>query len=270
MRLIGAILGDMIGAPFEFDRGDKTKDFELFTENTAFTDDTVMTIAVADALLSVAEDAGEKEIKDAVVSSMLKWGAKYPNAGYGGAFAQWLHEPNPQPYGSWGNGAAMRISPVAWMYSSLSRVVEVARWVTEVTHDHLEGIRGAEATVSAIYWAAEAGLDNIGSVKKKVERKYFYDLDRTCDEIRPTYYHVESCQETVPQAIIAFLESTDFEDAIRNAVSLGGDSDTLACITGSIAEAFYGGVPRELENECLKRLTPDIIDVLERFNAVCY
>ena len=258
--MYGAILGDMIGASYEFDMGDKTKDFPLFSDKTGFTDDTVMTIAVCDALLSGEQDS--VGIKVLVTESMQRWGKKYPYAGYGRMFMQWLNAQYPEPYGSFGNGSAMRVSSVGWLYKSLDRTRDVARLTAEVTHNHPEGIIGAEATASAIYLARNGYTKN--SIREYITEEFGYDLSRTCDEIRPTYHHVESCQETVPEAITAFLEGTSFEDVIRTAVSLGGDSDTLTCISGSIAEAFYG-VPDELKSECRHRVPFEMVMVLDRF-----
>ena len=274
--MYGAILGDMIGAPYEFDRGGKTKDFPLFSHGSHFTDDTAMTIAVADALLEAGEaaerdgaakDAGtgsaaDDVIRKALVRSMHRWGERYPDAGYGGRFYGWLFSGSTEPYGSYGNGSAMRVSSAGWLYDTLEETRRVARLTADVTHNHPEGIRGAEAAASAIF------LARCGSSKEEIKeyiiREFGYDLSRTCDEIRPFYHHVESCQKTVPEAITAFLEGTDFEDVIRTAVSLGGDCDTLTCIAGGIAEAFYG-VPEEMKAECRKRLPKDMLEVLDRF-----
>ena len=262
--MYGAILGDMIGAPYEFDRGNKTKDFPLFSADSEFTDDSVMTIAVADALMeSMGED--DEQIKKTLVSSMQKWGRRYPYAGYGGRFIHWLHAQDPQPYGSYGNGSAMRVSSVGWLFDTLEETRRMARVTAEVSHNHPEGLKGAEATASAIFLARTgAGKEDI---RDFIVGEFEYDLSRTCDEIRPTYHHVESCQETVPEAITAFLEGESFEDVVRTAVSLGGDCDTLTCIAGSIAEAFYG-VPDELREECRKRLPKDMLAVLDRFEDV--
>ena len=260
--LYGAILGDMVGAPFEFDRGGKTKDFKMFTKDSHFTDDTVMTVAIAEALLSVPPTAKEDKVKNAVVNSMLYWGRRYPKAGYGGAFGLWLASDKPQPYNSWGNGSAMRVSPVAWWADDLSRVIEVARWTAEVSHNHPEGVRGAVATATAIFLARKG--ESKEYIRKYLEKRYFYGFDRTCDEIRPAYHHVESCQETVPEALTAFFEGETFEDVIRTAVSLGGDCDTLTCISGSVADAFYG-VPKKMVKECQKRLTTDLLDAVTDF-----
>ncbi len=261
MNMFGAILGDIIGSPYEFDKGNKSKEFPLFVKDSEFTDDTVMTIAVADALMNVKE-MDEEIIKKAIIKSMQKWGHKYPYAGYGGMFIHWLESTDPQPYGSFGNGSAMRVSSIAWLFNDLDKVKQVSRWSAEVSHNHVEGIKGASATACAIFMA-RTGYDK-SAIKQYIEDEFGYDLDRSCDEIRPTYHHVESCQQTVPEAIIAFLEGNDFEDVIRNAVSLGGDCDTLTAIAGSIAEGYYG-VPPKLKKECYKRLTRDLKQVLQRF-----
>ena len=262
--MYGAILGDIIGSPFEFDRGDKTKNFDLFSEGCDFTDDSVMTIAVGEALLVVGPEATVKEIEDAVASNMQDWGKRYPHAGYGGSFRHWLKENKPKPYGSYGNGSAMRVSAAGWLYDSIERTREVARATANVTHNHPEGVKGAEATASAIYMARKESSKE--EIKEYIEREFHYNLDRTLDEIRPGYHMDETCQRTVPEAIIAFLESQDFEDAIRNAVSLGGDTDTLGAITGSIAEAFYG-ISDVLIAECRSRLDEGLMmDILDEFD----
>ena len=262
--MYGAILGDIIGSPFEFDRGDKTKEFDLFTKGCDFTDDSVMTIAVGEALLAVGPQATVKEIEEAVVTNMQDWGKRYPYAGYGGRFRYWLRERNPKPYGSYGNGSAMRVSAAGGLYDSLERTREVARATANVTHNHPEGIKGAEATASAIYMARNGSSKE--EIKEYIEKEFHYNLDRTLDEIRPEYHMDETCQRTVPEAIIAFLESKDFEDAVRNAVSLGGDTDTLGAITGSIAEAFYG-ISDVLIAECRSRLDEgSMMDILDEFD----
>lgn len=269
--MYGAILGDIIGSPYEFDRGDKTKDFPLFTAESQFTDDTVMTIAVAEALTNRDEWGGfidhrtPEEIKDKLVSSMRKWGRMYPGAGYGARFIGWLFDEDMGAYNSYGNGSAMRVSAAGWLYDSIEKTREVARLTAEVTHNHPEGIKGAEATASAIYLARTGSSK--ATIKEYIESEFGYNLSRTLDEIRPGYHHVESCQETVPEAITAFLEGTDFEDVIRNAVSLGGDTDTLACIAGSIAEGFYD-IPNTLIAEAKKRLPDEMIDAIQKFKSV--
>ena len=260
--MFGAILGDIIGSPYEFDRGRKTKDFPLFSDASEFTDDTVMTIAVAEAFMDVEKGATAEEIRKLLVSSMRKWGRKYPFAGYGMRFSIWLAEKRPKPYGSYGNGSAMRVSSAAWLSDDLETVRKMARISAEVTHNHPEGIKGAEATASAIF-LARTGKSK-AEIKEYIETEFGYDLSRTCDEIRPDYYHVESCMETVPEAITTFLEGESFEDVIRTAVSLGGDCDTLTAIAGSMAEGFYG-VPDEMKQECYGRLTEEMKQVLRRF-----
>ena len=249
--ILGAIAGDIIGSIYEFN-STKNVDFLLLSESSVYTDDTVMTVANADWLLS----------GDALKGVMLDYGNRYA-AGYGGWFFSWLWSENPQPYNSWGNGSAMRVSPVGWAFETLEETLEAAKKSAEVTHDHPEGIKGAQATAACIYWARKGKTKQ--QIKEYVESLFGYDLSRTCDEIRPTYEFEPSCQKTVPESIIAFLESTDFESAIRLAVSLGGDADTMGSITGGIAEAFYGGVPEHIRKEVLKRLPDEFIEVMEKF-----
>lgn len=260
--MYGAILGDIIGSPFEFDRGNKTKNFELFSPGAEFTDDTVMTIAVCEGLLDIGLDRVGEKTKPIFIHNVQRWGHLYPHAGYGDRFRVWLRQRNPKPYNSFGNGSAMRVSSVAWLYDSLDRVREVARFTAEITHNHPEGIKGAEATAAAIFLARTGHTKT--EIRDYISTNFSYDLTRTCDEIRPNYYHVESCQQTVPEAITAFLEGEDFEDVIRTAVSLGGDCDTLTAIAGSIAEGFYG-VPEHLKMECRKRLPEDMLYILDLF-----
>ena len=220
----------------------------------------VMTAAVAVGLID-GKGLPERTFC-AVQHEMRFWGREYPHAGYGGMFRRWLRAEHPQPYGSFGNGSAMRVAAAGWLFDTLERTLEMAKVTAEVTHNHPEGIKGAQATAAAIFLARTG--HSKPEIKQYVEQTFGYDLSRTCDEIRPGYRHVETCQETVPEAIIAFLESVSFEDALRNAVSLGGDSDTLACITGGIAEAFYG-MPPELQQETLKRLPEDLREACELF-----
>ena len=265
--MYGAILGDIIGSPYEFDRGSKSKDFPLFSPDSVYTDDSVMTLAVADAFLSIAPNTDDADIRRRLIQSMQFYGQTFPHAGYGGMFRRWLKDPNPQPYGSYGNGSAMRVSSAAWLFGDLETVRHMARLSAEVTHNHPEGIKGAEATASAIYLARTGSTK--AEIKAYIEANFHYDLSRTCDEIRPTYHHVESCQETVPEAITAFLEGESFEDVIRTAVSLGGDCDTLTCIASSIAEGYYG-VPEELKQQCQERLPEDLRKVLQRFEETLH
>ncbi len=261
--MYGAILGDIIGSPYEFDMGGKTKDFPLFSRNSTFTDDTVMTIAVAEALMDTAGKADE-EILDAIAASMRSWGLRYPHSGYGARFINWLHDSKMGPYGSCGNGSAMRVSSAGWLYESLEDTRKAAALSAKITHDHPEGIKGAEAVASAIFMARTGSSKE--EIRNYITREFCYDLSRTCDEIRPGYYHVETCQKSVPEAITAFLEGRDFEDTVRLAVSLGGDTDTIACIAGSMAEAYFG-VPEPLKKECLARLPEDMRAVLARFES---
>ena len=262
--MYGALLGDIIGSPFEFDMGNKSKEFPLFSKNSTFTDDSVMTIAVGNAFLDAQPNADIEWIRHRLISSMKQYGRRFPRAGYGGMFRRWLKCDDPQPYGSFGNGSAMRVSSAAWLYNDLETVRSMARLSAEVSHNHPEGIKGAEATASAIF------LARTGSTKEEIKAyivdNFGYDLSRTCDEIRPGYHHVETCQETVPEAITAFLEGESFEDVIRTAVSLGGDCDTLTCIAGSIAEGFYG-VPEELKQECRNRLPEELRKVLDQYDS---
>ena len=260
--MYGAILGDMIGSPYEFDKSPKTKDFPLFINRSMYTDDSAMTIAVAEALMNTLQSDNRDERRQAVIRAMQKWGRRYPDAGYGGRFYYWLYEVNPQPYNSWGNGSAMRVSSAGWLFDTLEKTLEAAADTAAVTHDHPEGIKGAQATAFVI-WAARNGWTK-DQIREHVQKNY-YPLDKTCDQIRPGYRFDVSCQGTVPQAITAFLEGDSFEDVIRTAVSLGGDCDTLTCIAGGMAEAMYG-VPENLKEECRKRLEPDMVRVLERFD----
>ncbi len=254
--MMGAIIGDIVGSVYEW-HNIKTKEFPLFRDDCFFTDDTVMTIAVAEALMNGGE-------QDDFIDAMKKYGRMYPDAGYGGRFGAWLFSDSREPYHSWGNGSAMRTAAVGWRFDSLEETRRIAALAAEVTHDHPEGIKGAESTAAAIFLARMGHSKE--EIKGYTEREFGYDLSCTLDEIRPTYQFNESCQDTVPQAIIAFLESTDFEDAIRNAISLGGDSDTLAAITGSIAEAAYG-VPEWIQDKAWEYLDEPLRDVLRRWHS---
>lgn len=256
--MIGAIIGDIVGSVYEF-HNIKTKDFPLFRDDCRFTDDTVMTIAVAEALMNGGDETD-------FIAAMKKYGRMYPRAGYGMRFFHWLASESTEPYGSWGNGSAMRVSPVgyfvepSWDLTATACSVDTyAERSAAVTHNHPEGIKGALATANAIMfmrYRAKEGTDMVEAkewLRDFIQKNYGYELRQSLDEIRPGYKFTESCQETVPQAITAFLESTDFEDAIRNAISLGGDSDTLAAITGGIAQAAYG-VPAWMEERALQYL----------------
>jgi len=233
--MIGAIAGDIIGSVYEW-KNIKTKQFDLFSPRCCFTDDTVLTVALADSIMT-----GTPYVDN--LKTFYRW---YPDSGYGGSFHQWAQSRNTEPYNSWGNGAAMRVSPAGYAYNDLDTVLQKAAEFTEVTHSHLEGIKGGQATAAAIF-LARTGKSKL-EIREFIETRFQYDLSKHVDEIRPIYEFDVSSQGTVPQAIRAFIDSSDFEDAIRTAVSLGGDSDTLACITGGIAQAFYGGVPQAIVN----------------------
>lgn len=250
--MMGAIAGDIVGSVYEH-HPIKTKDFPLFQPRSRFTDDSVLTVAVADALL------GGRSYRDAV----LAWGRRYPDAGYGSAFIRWLQADEPMPYQSWGNGSAMRAGPVGWAFDDEDEVLRQAKLSAEITHDHREGIKGAQATALAVY-LARTGADK-ATIRARIGAEFGYDLARTVESIRPAYRFDVSCQGTVPEALIAFLDADSYEDAVRNAVSLGGDADTLACIAGAIAEAFYGGVPDPIRADVRARLTPDLWAVVEAF-----
>lgn len=250
--MIGAIAGDIIGSIYEH-FPIKTKDFPLFDVRCRFTDDSVLTIAVADAILTGRP----------YVESIREIGRRYPDAGYGGHFIQWLHSSEPRPYHSWGNGAAMRVSPVGFAFDTADEVLHQAAMTAELSHNHPEGVKGAQATALAVF-LARTGHDK-AEIRERISRRFGYDLDRSVDDIRPGYTFDVSCQGSVPEAIIAFLDSVSYEDAVRNAVSLGGDSDTLACMTGGIAEAFYGEVPDAIRAKVKDCLTPDLLAVTEAF-----
>lgn len=260
--MLGAIIGDIVGSRFEFNNN-KRKDFELFTEKCRVTDDSIMTLAVAKALMETEKvitdhDSNYYELlSQNAVKYMQGLGRKYPKCGFGGMFKKWVFSEHPQPYNSFGNGAAMRVSPVGHVARTEQEVILLSEAITAVTHNHEEGIKGAEATALAIYMARTGSTKE--EIREKIERNY-YPLEFTIDEIRDSYKFNATCQGTVPQAIQAFLESTSFEDAIRIAISLGGDSDTLAAITGSIAESYYG-VPENLKEQALTYLDEELLSI---------
>lgn len=264
--LLGAIAGDTIGSPYEFDGNNyKSTDFPLFNKISEYTDDSVMTVAVANAVMMgfATDKPDEQKTEEAMVFSMRSLGRRFPYAGYGGRFCRWLETANPQPYNSWGNGSAMRVSAVGWAYDTLEEVEKYAEISARVTHNHPEGIKGAKAVAAAIF------LGRAGKSKQEildyVERTYGYPISQmTCDEIRPDYHMDESCQGTVPQAFCAFREGNSFEEVARLAVSLGGDSDTLCCIACAMAEVVYG-VPAEIQQETVNRLPEELLVILNRF-----
>jgi ADP-ribosylglycohydrolase len=256
--MIGAIAGDMIGSVYEGKSAWlrlRTPDFEpLFNPRSCFTDDTVLTVAVAESILHGSD----------LTAVFKDYARRYPGAGYGGRFAEWAASDDPEPYGSWGNGSAMRVSPVGFAYDMLDEVMLRAGWTAEVTHNHPEAVAGAKAAAGAVYLARTGSSKS--EIAEFVQRKFGYDLSASLDEIRPAFRFDVSCRGTVPPAIRAFLESTDYENAVRLAVSLGGDADTIACITGGIAEAFYG-VPEEIRRQAMERLDEPMRGVVEAFEA---
>lgn len=256
--MLGAIIGDIVGSRFEW-HNHRSKDFRLFTDSCEPTDDSIMTLAVAKAFLSCKGDYSD--LGDKTVEYMQQLGRQYPYAGYGGYFSIWLRTDDPKPYNSFGNGAAMRVSACGFAASSLEETIMLSRKVTEVTHNHPEGLKGAEVTAVAIYLARTG--KSIPEIRTYINENY-YPLNFTLDSIRETYRFNETCQDTVPQAIEAFLESNSFEDAVRNAISIGGDSDTLAAITGGIAEAYYG-IPANIRKQALDFLDDSLISILDGF-----
>ena len=259
--LMGAILGDIAGSIYEFDPH-KSTDINLQDNRMDYTDDTIMTIAVADWILN-----DKRHTMNGLVERMQQWGRRYPHpmGAYGNMFSQWLRSDNPMPYNSWGNGSAMRVSAVGFAFDTLEETMNVAKKCAEVTHDHPEGIKGAQATAAAIFMA------RTGSPKKEIRRfitdTFGYNLDRSCDDIRPTYGFDGSCQGTVPESIIAFLDSKDYEDALRLCISLGGDADTMGAITGAIAGAYYNKMPYALYEFGMEKLPKDIQNVVGLFNS---
>lgn len=251
--MLGAIAGDIIGSSYEWYRT-KKYDFELFTPQSTPTDDTILSVAVADCILHNKDYA----------TTLKEYGRRYPYAGYGGMFHQWLESSSSAPYNSFGNGSAMRVSPIGFAFATLSEVLEEAQRSAEVTHNHPEGIKGAQAIASAIFMAKSG--DSKSKIQEYIEENFNYDLHQTLDEIRPYYQFNETCQGSVPQSIIAFLESNDYEDAIRKAVSLGGDSDTLGCMTGGIAQAFYKDIPDYIVKRVKKLLITNLLTVVDEFN----
>ena len=250
--MLGAIAGDVIGSVREV-TGTKTKDFPLFTEWSRFTDDTVLTVAVA-----------EKLMRGGSYVDRFHWYVReYPTAGYGGTFVTWAARGKREPYNSWGNGSAMRVSPIGVMFDTLEEVESESKRSADVTHNHPEGVKGAQATAAAVF-LARSGHDKV-AIKAHIESEYGYNLSQRLDDIRPKYFFDVSCQGSVPQSIVAFLESTDYEDAVRNAIYLGGDADTMACIAGAIAEAYYGSVPEHIRRPVLERLDDRLLGVVNEF-----
>lgn len=250
--MLGSIIGDIIGSTYEFKNANRY-DFEPFPTGSGFTDDTVLTIAVADAILTKRDYA----------ETLKEYSLNYPGRGYGTWFSQWIYMENPKPYNSYGNGSAMRVSPVGWAFDTLGETLKEAEKSSAVTHSHPEGKKGAKVVAAAIF-LARTGHDK-KEIKKFIEKSYHYNLGRTLAEIRPFYSFNETCQKTVPEALLCFLESENFEDAIRKAIWLGGDSDTLACITGGIAEAYYREMPREWIDKSVRLLDDKLKETVDRF-----
>jgi ADP-ribosylglycohydrolase len=252
--MIGAIAGDVIGSVYEA-HPIKSSEFPLFSTSATYTDDTVLTIAAAYAILEKVDYA----------SAFKNFGLKYPHAGYGLSFYHWIFSPDSSPYYSWGNGSAMRVSPVGFAFDSIDEVLRESKKSAEVTHNHPEGIKGAQATALAIYFARKG--ESKEYIKGEISTRFSYNLNRTLDEIRPGYRFDVSCQGSVPESIIAFLESRDFEDAVRKAVSLGGDSDTMACIAGGIAQAFYKEIPGIIISNVRARLPEEFLLIIDKFST---
>ena len=265
--MLGAVIGDIIGSTHEF-KPIKTTEFCLFEEKSDFTDDTVMTVAAADALLSVpgawldAPMANAAGIREKLTERFQSWGRRYPGRGYGGRFQEWLDAPDPKPYNSFGNGSAMRVSPAGWLAEEEENVLALAKFTAEVTHNHPEGIKGAQAVALAIYLARKGEPKK--EIRSQLEKRFGYDLKMDPDEIRKIYSYDVTCQESVPQALACFFAAESFEESVRLAVSLGGDADTQAAIAGAVAEAYFG-IPEYLKREGKRRMAKPMLKVLERF-----
>lgn len=252
--MIGAIAGDIIGSVFE-QFPIKNTTFPLFSNRSRFTDDTVLTVAVAYGILNELDYA----------SALKTFARNYPAAGYGGAFYHWMQSVDTRPYNSWGNGSAMRVSPVGFAFDSPEAVLQEAEKSAAVTHNHPEGIKGAQATALAIYLARQGA--GKGDIRREIFERFDYNFSRSLDVIRPTYVFDVSCQGSVPESMIAFFESHNFEDAVRNAISLGGDTDTMGCIAGAIAQAYYRKIPSDIIVEVKKRLPQEFLQIIDEFNS---
>lgn len=260
--MLGAIAGDVIGSAHEW-RPVTDRDFPLFTRESRFTDDTVLTIAVAHAILQ-AREAGAAREPD-YRASILDFARRWPRAGYGARFRDWMHADDPRPYGSWGNGSAMRVSPVGFAFDDEETVLREAARSAAVTHDHPEGVKGAQAVALGVFLARHGSSKD--AIRAAIETRFGYDLQRTVESIRPGYRFEVSAAASVPEAIVAFLDADDFEGAVRNAVWLGGDADTQACIAGALAEAFHGGVPEGIAAGALARLADALRSIVDRFRG---
>ncbi len=262
--MLGALIGDYAGSRFEFSRYRIPDEFALFHERCRFTDDTVMSIAVAEAIMDTRGNSDE-EIKQELVRSMRRWGRLYEDAGYGGKFYEWLFTEDPKPYFSFGNGSAMRVSSIGWLFDTMEETRHMAELSASVTHNHPEGIKGAIAIACAIFMARHKASKE--EIRAEIEKITGYDLSVSYEYYRRRHIRSASCQDTVPEAITAFLEAESFEDTIRKAIILGGDTDTLAAMAGSIAEAYYG-IDASVRNECLKHLPADLKEVFQRFESI--
>lgn len=251
--ILGGLIGDIVGSVYEHDNV-RDFNFQLFRNDSTFTDDSVLTIATMDAYLTGSS----------FTEVYQKYGRAHPHRGYGQHFYRWLHSDNPKPYNSWGNGSAMRVSPVGWAFEDRETVLASAKKSAEVSHNHPEGIKGAQAIAMAVFLARKGSSK--AEIRSFIQEEFNYDLQRTISEIRPTYAFDVSCQGSVPEAIIAFLESNDYESALRIAISIGGDSDTIACMAGSIAEAFYGEIDRSVREKALSRLPEELKGIVHRFS----
>ena len=252
--MIGAIAGDIIGSVFE-QHPVKTTEFPLFSTSSRFTDDTVLSVAIADAILHQTD----------YVTALKTYGRRYQATGYGMSFFSWMQSDDSRPYNSWGNGSAMRVSAVGFAFNSPQDVMSEAQKTAAVTHDHPEGIKGAQATALTIYLARQGVAKSL--IRRHISAQFNYDLERSLDDIRPQYTFDISCQGSVPESILAFLASKDFEDAVRLAISLGGDSDTMACIAGGMAQAYYGQIPRDIIDQVRQRLPEAFLKIIDQFNS---
>lgn len=263
--ILGAILGDIIGSPYEFDVGDKTKDFELFNKNCIYTDDTVMTCAIMKAIINADKRAYYNDMIIKTTNSMRELGNKHMDAGYGGLFHRWLNSPEPTAYNSYGNGSAMRVSPVGWAYDTLYDTRLMAQATAVVTHDHPEGIKGAECVASVIYLARNGKPKHY--IEDYIINEFNYDLSKSLHTLRKEHEHCETCQDSLPKALTSFFDGNDYEDVVRNAVSLGGDTDTIAAIAGSMAEAMYG-IPKNIIDRGIAYIPQDLLDIVCEFDNI--
>lgn len=263
--MLGAIFGDIVGSVYEFHNTDDYA-FRLLSSRSKPTDDSYMTLAVAESLMETW-DKSDDDVREAVVRNMRRYGREYPDGGYGGMFSRWLQVKNPKPYNSFGNGSAMRVSPAGWLYETMEETLHAAELTADVTHNHPEGIKGAQAIAAAVF-LARSGVGKDG-IRSYIEQNFGYDLSRSWEVIRKDYGFYEICQKSVPEALCMFLQGKDYEDVIRLSVSLGGDSDTIACMAGAVAEAYFG-MPEWMKEECMKRLDPSLQKTVIAFRDFCH